>query len=106
MIAPDFDLEMDLHRLDCLGSHGDLSHWEICKEFLAQLEDEPELPEPLVTGRDLIAAGLSPGPELGRWKDALLDRQLQDGSLTRDDQLAWLTERLARGEGPPPVPEA
>jgi len=31
---------LELHRLDCLASHGDLSNWEFCKQKLAELEPE------------------------------------------------------------------
>ncbi len=38
-------------------------------------------PAPLVRGRDLLALGLSPGPEMGRLLAALYERQL-DGEIT------------------------
>ena len=28
LLRETFPLELELHRLDCLGSHGDLSHYE------------------------------------------------------------------------------
>ena len=35
-------------------------------------------PAPLVTGDDLVAAGLDPGPRMGRWLDRIYDLQLED----------------------------
>jgi len=38
-------------------------------------------PDPVVSGDDLLAAGLDPGPNFGRWLDRLYDLQLE-GKLT------------------------
>jgi poly(A) polymerase len=42
-------------------------------------------PPPLVTGDDLIAAGLAPGPKFGLWLERLYDAQLE-GALTSTEQ--------------------
>ena len=99
--SPHFERELALHRLDCLGCHGWLENWNLCREFLATLKNEPVLPPPLVRGKDLIEAGLTPGPLLGQWKDALLDQQLQDPKLTREDLLAWFVTQAEQQEAPP-----
>jgi tRNA nucleotidyltransferase (CCA-adding enzyme) len=38
-------------------------------------------PEPLLKGRDVIALGVAPGPEVGRVLQAVYERQL-DGAIT------------------------
>jgi tRNA nucleotidyltransferase (CCA-adding enzyme) len=46
-----------------------------------------------VTGDDLHAAGIQPGPELGRLLGRLLDAVLEDPSLNRKDRLLELAAR-------------
>lgn len=53
-------------------------------------------PAPLVTGDDLIAAGLVPGPMYKRTLDAVYDAQLEGAVSTRDEALA-LAIRLSGG---------
>jgi len=53
-----------------------------------------------VSGRDLIAAGLQPGPRFGALLGDLLDFVLEDPSRNRKDELLRrLYERLEEGEG-------
>lgn len=56
-----------------------------------------EPPPPLVLGRDLVKAGVRPGPEMGRWLKQAYRLQL-DGTLsTREEALAWLERRVQEG---------
>jgi poly(A) polymerase len=82
---PELPLHLALHRADCGASHGDLSLARFCEERRAEYRDEPVLPPPLVTGRDLIAAGYAPGPAMGRMLAWILDRQL-DGEVGSKDE--------------------
>ena len=41
LLRPTFPLELELHRLDCLGSHGRLDHYEFLKEQAAALARQP-----------------------------------------------------------------
>jgi len=61
-----FPLELELHRLDCLGSHGQLDIYEFLIGQARELERKPEIRPPLLTGKDLIALGMKPGPPLGK----------------------------------------
>ena len=74
---PLFDDLLELHRVDSLASCGDLA----CHAFLlaekAKFAAEPALPPPLVRGRDLVAAGLAPGPEFGDLLRKAYDLQLE-----------------------------
>jgi poly(A) polymerase len=73
---PDFDLHLALHRLDCLGSHGLLENFTYCQEALAALPEEALRPPRLLTGHDLIALGLTPGPLFREILAAVEDAQL------------------------------
>jgi poly(A) polymerase len=61
--SPGFRRHLAFHRADCLGSHGDLSIHRFAEQALAALP--PERPV-LLQGRDVLALGVPPGPEVGR----------------------------------------
>jgi poly(A) polymerase len=91
-----FDLHLELHRLDCLGSHGDLSAWRFCRRRLRELGRRKEALRPprLISGDDLIALGLAPGPEFKRILAAVEDAQLEGAIKTREEALALVRSRL------------
>jgi poly(A) polymerase len=66
----------------------------------AALAQQPELKPPLVTGHDLIALGLKPGPALGALLAELREQQLQETLRTRDEALDWVRQhRLPQARG-------
>jgi poly(A) polymerase len=93
LLRPTFPLELELHRLDCLGSHGRLDIYERLVRERQALEAQPQLQPPLVRGRDLIALGLQPGPLLGRLLAELRDKQLAEELTTPEAALAWARQR-------------
>jgi tRNA nucleotidyltransferase/poly(A) polymerase len=92
--APTFPLEIEVHRLDCSASHGDLSNYEYLTAFREQLEAEPVLPEPWITGRDIMALGVPEGPAVGQWRKQAYDLQLEGAYPDREALLAWLKAAL------------
>src|SRR5258707_4370398 len=66
---PRFEEQLELHRLDCLSSHGSLDAYEFVRDFLAKTPPEQVRPPRLVTGDDLKGMGMLPGP---RFKEILL----------------------------------
>lgn len=90
MARPTFADELELHRVDCLGSNGLLDNHEFLVAKQAEFASEPLLPRWLVTGADLVKAGWSPGPELGRLLTAVQNAQLEGVVTTREEALAWL----------------
>ena len=73
---PDFDLHMELHRIDCLGSHGLLGHYEFCKQKLEEYPEEELRPPRLLTGEDLMDMGFKPGPVFKEILRVVEDAQL------------------------------
>src|SRR5256714_1920201 len=59
---PCFEQHLELHRLDCMSSHRDLSLYDFAREKFYELPPEQIRPRPLITGDDLIVAGYKPGP--------------------------------------------
>ena len=90
LLRSTFPLELELHRIDCLGSHGRLDHHQFLVEQAEQLARQPAIRPPLVNGDDLIKLGLSPGPRLGALLAEIREKQLQDELTTREAALAWV----------------
>jgi len=85
---PKFDEHLELHRLDCLSSHGNLDSYEFAQRFLDETPPEQVRPERLLTGDDLLAMGYRPGPQfaqiLGSIEDAQLEGQIKTRKEARD----------------------
>ncbi|MGH8095410.1 MAG: CCA tRNA nucleotidyltransferase [Chthoniobacterales bacterium] len=98
MARPHFADELELHRVDCLGSHGMLDNYEFLKEKAEEFANEPIIPPPLVTGDDLIALGMKPGPRFGIILEAVETRQLEGELRDRAEALAWIKEKYPPGQ--------
>jgi poly(A) polymerase len=92
--ARTFGVELELHRLDCGSSHGDVENVAFLQRFQEELKNEPVLPKPWITGHDLLARGLPSGPELGRWHKRAYELQLEGRYASREELLAWLEAEL------------
>jgi poly(A) polymerase len=91
---PGFDEHMELHRLDCTSSHGSLENYEFVRRKQNETPPEQLKPDPLITGKDLIAAGYKPGPMFGIVLGEIEDAQLEGAIDTRDEAMAMARERL------------
>ncbi|MGD0087942.1 MAG: CCA tRNA nucleotidyltransferase [Verrucomicrobiota bacterium] len=94
LLRDTFPLELELHRLDSLGSHGDLEHYEFLLAQAEELKQQPEIRPPLLTGKDLIKLGLEPGPALGALLHEIREKQLADELKTPREARAWVKKRL------------
>ncbi len=95
MVGADIiDAELELHRLDCLSSHGMLDNYEFLQKYRADMAAEPVLPAPWVTGRDIMALGIPEGRAIGEWHRRAYDQQLEGNVDSREALLAWLKEAL------------
>ncbi len=96
--APTYETELELHRIDCLSSHADTSNVDILKTFSEKIRNEPVLPKPWLSGRDLIEIGMPPGPPMGRWLKLAYDAQLENRFPDRDALFAWLRSEIEKGD--------
>jgi poly(A) polymerase len=96
---PYFSEHLELHRLDCLASHGDLTNWEFCKNKLAELGPEEIRPKRLLTGDDLITMGYRPGPLFTKILTQLEDAQLEGSIKNRDEAVEWLRREFGGADG-------
>ena len=91
-----FDEHLALHRMDCMAAHGNLDIYELVRERRAAMPDETVRPKPLVTGRDLIAAGYNPGPAFKEMLRAMEDAQLEGAIATPEEALALVQQRFGK----------
>ena len=92
---PFFPELLQLHRADCLASHGKLDLYEFCRRQLAGSGDVGLRPAPLLSGKDLIAAGYAPGPRFKEMLMAVEDAQLEGRLSTREEALRFVGERFS-----------
>lgn len=83
-----FDEHLELHRLDCLASHGKLDNYEFIERERARIPPVEIRPPRLLTGNDLIAAGWTPGPEFASVLEAIEDAQLEGRVQSKAEALA------------------
>ena len=111
MARPTFPLELELHRIDCESSHGDLKHYEYLKRVIETTPPEQIDPPPLISGHDLIAMGIPPGKTIKRILDNVKNAQLEDSVQTRQEALALARKLASHGVEtgvlpPPPDPRS
>jgi poly(A) polymerase len=82
---PQFDEHMQMHRIDCLASHRDLSLYDFVAKKLRTTPPEEIRPEPLMNGDDLINLGYSPGPRFKEILAAVEDAQLEGKIQSREE---------------------
>ncbi|GAA3756559.1 CCA tRNA nucleotidyltransferase [Terriglobus aquaticus] len=94
----DFPEHLQLHWLDVTSSHNLLGMYDYAKEHFYAVPEEEHGAAPVVTGRDLIAAGLKPGPRFKYLLREIEDAQLEGRVRSREDGLLMLQELLQRDE--------
>jgi poly(A) polymerase len=95
---PRFDEHLQLHRMDCEASHGNLASYNFTREKIASLPPAAIQPAPLVTGDDLIAAGYTPGPQFKKILSAVEDGQLEGRLRSREEAVAFVRREYPKPE--------
>jgi poly(A) polymerase len=94
---PRFDEHLELHRIDCLSSHGNLALYDFVRNRLRQTPAEEIRPTPLLSGDDLIGLGYQPGPQFRDILSAVEDAQLEGALHSKDDALTFVRREFPRG---------
>lgn len=89
-----FAEHLELHRLDCLASHGNLEAFCFTRDFARSLKPDEARPKPLLTGHDLMELGYIPGPEFKKILTALEDAQLESLIVDRESALEFLKQKF------------
>ena len=90
MARPTFNDELELHRVDCLASHGMLDNHSLLLAKREEFSHQPLIPPPLISGHDLIALGWKPGSRFAEVLQAVQNRQLEGTLTTREEAMDWI----------------
>jgi poly(A) polymerase len=93
---PRFDEHLELHRLDCLCSHGQSQSYEFVQRFLAETPPEQVQPPRLLTGDDLQHMGYAPGPLFSEILRSLEDAQLEGRVQDKAGAAEFVRERFGQ----------
>ena len=92
-----FDEHLELHRLECAASGDSLGTWMLVSAKLRETPTEALWPPRLVTGDDLVAEGLKPGPEFKRLLEMVETAQLNGCVSDREGALALVRREVHCG---------
>jgi len=87
---PKFEEHLALHRADSLSSHRNLSTYELIRKKLSEIPPEKIRPAALITGDDLIAAGIRSWTEVPRDTGCVEDAQLEGRLLSHDAAIEFV----------------
>lgn len=96
MAAGTFDLETELHRVDCDSSNGFRDNYEFVLHKKEEFASAPLIPEPLLNGHDLIRDFSLEGPEIGRVLRLVQTEQLEGRLSDKEGALRFVTELLSQ----------
>ncbi len=89
-----FPEHLELHRLDCLCSHGSLDAYNFVQAKVLGFGEEQLRPARLLTGANLIELGYLPGPSFGRILEAVETAQLEGQISSPEEALAMALDLL------------
>ena len=92
-----FSLELELHRLDCISCHGKMACFDFLLAKTVELSKENEEVTPLVSGKDLLALGMTPGREMGALLEKVRQMQCAGELLTREKALGFIKQTISKG---------
>ena len=97
MAAECFEMETELHRVDCDSSNGFRENYDFVRQKKEDFAKEPLIPAPLISGHDLIQDFDVPhGPEIGKLLTAVQTEQLEGRLSDRDSAYAFVKETLSK----------
>jgi len=93
---PRFEEHLELHRLDCMSSHADLTLYNFAREKMKAIPPDEIRPKSLITGNDLIVLGYIPGPKFKDMLAAVEDGQLEGRLTSREQALAFVQQEFSK----------
>ena len=105
-----FEEHLALHKMDCRASSldmtGHLENYYFAKERYEAMPEEEVRPEPLLTGRELIAAGYQPGAAFKAMLHAVEEAQLEGSIHTPEEAMALIRGQFPLSESEMRAPNA
>jgi putative nucleotidyltransferase with HDIG domain len=96
---PTIETELELHRIDCMASHGDCENLEFLRKSRDKINEEALKPEPLLRGRDLLKLGFKPGPRFGEILSTVYDAQLDEEISSYDEAVILVEQKYPDRQG-------
>ncbi|WP_263351486.1 CCA tRNA nucleotidyltransferase [Acidicapsa acidisoli] len=100
-----FPEHLALHRMDCLASSldmkGNLDNYHFAREHYESMPPDEVRPKPLLTGRELIAAGYRPGTAFKTMLHAVEEAQLESVIHTPEEALHLIRTQFPLPEDHP-----
>jgi poly(A) polymerase len=90
-----FAEHLALHRMDAMASNRSLHYWQFARDRWQSMPEETVRPQPLITGRELIAAGYRPGAQFREMLHAVEDAQLEGAVTTAEEALHFVREKFS-----------
>ena len=91
---PRFEEHLALHRMDCLAAHANLDIFNFVRDRYNAMPVEDVRPTPLLTGRELIAAGYRPGPIFKQILQVVEDAQLEGVIANPEEAMSFVREKF------------
>ncbi len=98
---PCFEEHLALHKMDCMAAKRNLDTYRFVLDCYHEMPEEDVRPRPLITGRELIAAGYAPGPRFKEMLQAVEDAQLEGAITSAEEATALVRERFGAAKGAP-----
>jgi poly(A) polymerase len=95
LVHPGIGELLALHRADSTASGKSIAHVEFCEKILRETPIEDLNPPPVITGDDLAAIGIEPGPMYKKLLDAVREAQLEGIVRTKEEALELVKKLLA-----------
>jgi poly(A) polymerase len=94
-----FEEHLALHRMDCMAASRNLDHYNFVRDRWLAMPEETVLPKPLISGRELIAAGYTPGEGFREMLRAAEDAQLEGAVATQEEALKLVAQKFGPPQG-------
>ncbi|MCY3986005.1 MAG: HD domain-containing protein, partial [Candidatus Dadabacteria bacterium] len=92
---PYFEEHMQMHLADCLASHGKTDAYDFIREKIEEYGREEIKPHPLLSGRDLIDLGYSPGPVFSEILGQVEELQLENRLSSKEKAIEFVLENYS-----------
>ncbi len=92
----DYPLLAEVSRVDALASTGDMTDYNFCQQMRERFREEELKPLRFLTGEDLIALGLIPGPIFSKVLTRVYDEQLE-GEIRSKEEAIDRARELTQG---------
>jgi poly(A) polymerase len=91
-----FEMELLLHKYDCIASHADLKIYQFLRKRYTAFKKKPQLPRPLLNGHELMAMGLKEGPSIGKIHKKMVDMQFEGKLSSKEKAKRWVREKFLK----------